>query len=89
MATKTRNALDLIRRALDRCPGVQLRLHDTTLYTSVYRADDAMIANPHVLGLPAAQAPALHLRRLGGGGLFDTYADLFDRVWDTAGQPVG
>jgi transcriptional regulator with XRE-family HTH domain len=84
VATKVHNALKLIRRLLGETSGVQVRLHDTTLYTSIYRADDTMIANPHVLGLPAAQAPALHLRRLGAGGLFDTYAAMYDRVWDVA-----
>lgn len=84
VATKTRNALSLVSRLLGEGSGVQLRLHATTLYTSIYRADDTMIANPHVLGLPAAQAPALHLRRLSAGGLFDTYAAMYDRVWDVA-----
>ncbi len=86
VAIKSRNALRLIRRALGRSSQVQLRLHDTTLYTSVYRADDEMIANVHVLGLPAAQAPAIHLRRLAAGGIFDTYATMFDKVWDEATQ---
>ncbi|GMA87491.1 hypothetical protein GCM10025868_27410 [Angustibacter aerolatus] len=43
-----------------------------------------MLANTHVLGLPAAQAPVLELRRLAAGGLFDTYAAMYDRVWDDA-----
>lgn len=81
---KTRNALNLLHRAFADEPAVQLRLHGTALYTSIYRGDDNMIANPHVLGLPAAQSPALHLRRLAAGGLFDTYATMVDRVWDGA-----
>ena len=84
VATKIRNALALLKRPLARAPGVTVRQHATTLYTSIYRADDEMIANPHVHGLPAAQAPAMHLRRLSAGGLFDTYAAMYDRVWDEA-----
>lgn len=84
VATKVRNSLQLLRRPLHKAPGVQVRLHRSTLYTSIYRSDDTMIANPHVLGLPAAQAPAIHLRRLSAGGLFDTYASMYDRVWDEA-----
>jgi len=84
VGTKARNALQLLKRPLAKAPGVHVRLHTSTLYTSIYRADDTMIANPHVLGLPAAQAPAMQLRRLSAGGLFDTYAAMYDRVWDDA-----
>ena len=84
VAIKVRNAITLMRKQLAKAPGVTVRLHGTTLYTSLYRGDDEMIANPHVYGLPAAQAPALRLRRLSAGGLFDTYAAMYDRVWENA-----
>lgn len=84
VATKVRNALSLLRKPLAKAPNVAVRLHGMTLYTSIYRSDDEMISNPHVVGLPAAQAPALHLRRLAPGGLFDTYAAAYDRVWEDA-----
>lgn len=63
---------------------VDLRLHQTTLYTSIYRFDRDMLVNHHVLGLPAAHAPVMHLRQLDSGDLFATYADTFERVWSTA-----
>jgi hypothetical protein len=63
---------------------VDLRLHKTTLYTSIYRFDRDMLVNHHVLGLPAAHAPVMHLRQLDSGDLFATYADTFERVWSTA-----
>lgn len=84
VATKIRNSLALFKRTLTDAPSVGVRLHSTTLYTSIYRVDDEMIANPHVVGLPAGQSPALHLRRLAAGGLFDTYAAAYDGVWDEA-----
>ncbi|PPK92511.1 hypothetical protein CLV92_114112 [Kineococcus xinjiangensis] len=84
VAVKVRNALQLLRPRLKGVPGVHVRLHGTTLYTSIYRVDDEMLANPHVYGLPAAQAPALHLRKLSAGGLFDTYSVMYDKVWDEA-----
>jgi hypothetical protein len=84
VATKVRNAITLLKKPLSKAKGVSVRLHGTTLYTSLYRGDDEMIANPHVYGLPAAQAPALHLRRLSAGGLFETYAAMYDRVWESA-----
>jgi hypothetical protein len=68
-------------------PGIDVRFHRTTLYNSIYRFDDEMLVNTHVFGFPAAHAPVLHLRRLAGGDLFDTYADSFDRVL-TGSVPV-
>jgi transcriptional regulator with XRE-family HTH domain len=84
VATKVRNTIALVRKPLAKARGVNVRLHGTTLYTSIYRGDDEMVANPHVYGLPAAQSPALRLRRLSAGGLFDTYAAMYDRVWEKA-----
>ncbi|MFL6023913.1 MAG: XRE family transcriptional regulator [Marmoricola sp.] len=84
VAIKVRNSITLLKKQLSKAKGVTVRAHGTTLYTSIYRGDDDMIANPHVYGLPAAQAPAMHLRRLAAGGLFDTYATMYDRVWEDA-----
>ncbi|MFC7217966.1 XRE family transcriptional regulator [Streptomyces polyrhachis] len=68
-------------------PGIELRLHDTPLYNSLYRADDQVLVNAHVFGVNAYAAPVWQLRRVEDGGLFDTYAQSFAAVWDTA-RPV-
>lgn len=83
MAAKIRNVLALYDE-LRGVEGVQLRFHDTALYNSIYRFDDEMLVNTHVYGVTAPHAPVLHLRRLSGGDLFDTYANSFDRVWSTS-----
>ncbi|GAA2729410.1 helix-turn-helix domain-containing protein [Cellulomonas aerilata] len=70
-------------------PGVQYRLHHTTLYNSIYRYDDQMIVNHHVYGLHGYLAPALHLRKSDAGDLFATYAGSFDRLWKESYQPAG
>lgn len=64
--------------------GIEIRLHGTTLYNSMYRADDELLVNAHVWGVNAFAAPVWHLRRNGSGGLFDTYAESFNAVWETA-----
>ncbi|MFF9016356.1 helix-turn-helix domain-containing protein [Streptomyces sp. NPDC014870] len=74
-------------RPLADVPGIELRTHGTTLYNSLYRADDQMLVNAHVWGVNAYGAPVWHLRRHGDGGMFDTYAGSFDAVWETA-HPV-
>ncbi|MER7518835.1 XRE family transcriptional regulator [Streptomyces sp. NPDC126499] len=71
-------------RPLLRVPGVELRTHETTLYNSLYRADDQMLVNAHVWGVNAYGAPVWHLRRHGNGGMFDTYTESFTAVWETA-----
>ncbi|GAA3730261.1 hypothetical protein HDA32_005997 [Spinactinospora alkalitolerans] len=60
---------------------MEFRLHGTVLYNSIYRADDQMLVNTHVYGAPAANAPVLHLRKIVGGGMVNTYAESFERVW--------
>ena len=57
-------------------------MHSTTLYNSIYWFDDDMLVNTYAYGVPAHFAPVLHLRHLGSGTLFQTYARSFDRVWD-------
>lgn len=86
ISAKIRNVLSFFDSHADHgC--VDLRLHRTTLYTSIYRFDREMLVNHHVLGLPAAHAPAMHLRQLESGDLFATYTEVFDRVWAGA-EPV-
>lgn len=83
IAAKIRNVLIMFRsHARQDC--LDIRLHRTTLYSSLYRFDDEMLVNTHVYGLPAAHAPVMHLRRLSAGDLFSTYANTFERIWSGA-----
>jgi hypothetical protein len=86
ISVKIRNALTFFKR-LDGETGVEIRCHGTTLYNSIYRFDDEMIVNTHVYGFAAAHAPALHLRRLSAGSLFETYSESFETVWKAAKPP--
>jgi DNA-binding transcriptional regulator YdaS (Cro superfamily) len=65
-------------------PGVAVRLHDTVLYNSIYRADDEMLVNTHVYGRPGAHAPVLHLKGVRADGMVATYLASFERVWSMA-----
>ncbi|MEU5598155.1 helix-turn-helix transcriptional regulator [Streptomyces sp. NPDC020298] len=86
MDGKIRNALVNYRPLLKSHPEIGFRLHATTLYNSIYRSDDEMLVNPHVYGIGAYMAPVFHLRRLPGGGLFDTYANSIEQTWGSARQ---
>lgn len=83
MAARTRLTLGLIGPIVGH-PGIEVRLHATTLYASLYRADDLLLANTHVLGSPALHSPVLHLQRIPGGQMFDHYTASFERAWAIA-----
>ncbi|GAA3763088.1 helix-turn-helix domain-containing protein [Salinactinospora qingdaonensis] len=83
MAAKIRNVI-VLYKPLRAVEGVEFRLHKTVLYNSIYRADDQLLVNTHVYGVPAANAPVFHLRKISGGSMVNTYLDSFQRVWDEA-----
>lgn len=83
MAAKVRNAL-VLYRPLMVFPSVEVRLHSTVLYNSIYRFDHQLLVNQHVFGMPAARAPVYHLRELSGAEMFTCYLSSFDRVWSEA-----
>lgn len=65
----------------------ELRLHRSPMYNSVFRFDEAMLVTPHLIGRGGFESPTLHLRRVGEGGVFDTFARHFDDTWGVA-EPV-
>ncbi len=83
LPAKIRNAVHNYRSVLS-LENVEVRFHDTTLYCSIYQADDAMLVNTHAYGLPAHMTPLFHIQKIPGGELFTQYSDIFDRVWESA-----
>ncbi|MEO3790407.1 helix-turn-helix transcriptional regulator [Nonomuraea sp. B10E15] len=83
MAARVKNALTLYRPLLV-VPGIEVRLHRTVLYNSLYRADDQLLINTHAYGTPAANAPVMHLNRTDDQGLASTYLTSFNRIWISA-----
>jgi transcriptional regulator with XRE-family HTH domain len=65
-------------------PGIEFRLHKTTLYNSIFIYDEEMLLNMHAFGVYGYMAPIMHLRKMPGGDLFDMYVRSLDRVWDEA-----
>jgi hypothetical protein len=83
MSAKIRNALTLYR-TLRELENVDIRLHETVLYASMFRADDELLANLHAYGLSAAQAPVFRLKAAAGGDVARLYFESFERVWEGA-----
>lgn len=83
LAAKVRASLTYYRSLLSQS-GCEVRLHDTTLYNSLFRYDDQLLVNPHIFGQPASANPLFHLQRTDSGGWFDSYAQGFETVWADA-----
>jgi hypothetical protein len=85
MSAKIRNALTLYQPLRD-IENIEIRLHQTILYNSIYRADDQLLINQHAYGIPAAHAPVFQLRKTAGADLPTTYLESFERIWTGAVQ---
>jgi lambda repressor-like predicted transcriptional regulator len=83
VAARVRNVLALLR-PLRGVAGIEFRLHDACLYTSIFRSDDDMIVNAHVYGMAGSNAPVLHLRKVPGGDMVSLYQESYEKVWSTA-----
>ncbi|MEU2043825.1 XRE family transcriptional regulator [Nocardia niwae] len=69
-------------------PRVDIRIHQTPLYNSIFRFDGSMLLNTHSYGAYAAKSPVQHLQRVPGGRLFDYYMESFEAVWAVARPAV-
>ena len=81
LAAKVRNTIVNLRPLSD---VLEIRLHGTTLYNSIFRGDDELLVNSHIYGMAASEAPVMHLKQVAGGGMVTTYLSSFERVWGVA-----
>ena len=63
---------------------IEIRLHETVLYNSIYRADDRIFVNQHVYGIPAAHSPLFCYCQSASGDTAAAYLDSFEKVWISA-----
>lgn len=83
VTARSRNSVELLTPHLQ-TSGLQVRTHQTTLYTSIFRVDDDMIVNFHVYGSPGRNNPVMVFSRSDEPRLWTTFEDAFTRVWDQA-----
>ncbi|MEU8241795.1 XRE family transcriptional regulator [Actinoplanes missouriensis] len=86
MSARIRTALVGFRPVIE--AGAELRLHNTVLYNSIYRADAEMLVNTHVYGHPGGHAPVFDLCRQDTEGMTGTYLDSIERVWAASERPA-
>ncbi|MEU8202916.1 XRE family transcriptional regulator [Streptosporangium sp. NPDC049046] len=87
MASRVRNAHALYRPLQD-VERVELRLHRTVLYNSIYRADNELLINLHAYGTRAPEAPVIYLTHTEANSTATTYLTSFEHVW-TSAEPAG
>jgi hypothetical protein len=86
LPAKIRNALTLYS-ALHEVENIEIRLHKTVLYNSIYRSDDQLLVNQHVYGIPAAYGPIFAFRKAADGEMAHIYLEALQRVWVDAVKP--
>jgi transcriptional regulator with XRE-family HTH domain len=82
LPSRVRTSINHLQPILE-IPAVQVRYHETHLYSAIYRFDDEMVVTPYLAKAHGFEHPALHLRRLSPYGIFATYADHFESLWST------
>jgi DNA-binding Xre family transcriptional regulator len=80
---RSHNSVELLR-PYTTTPGFDVRTHETTLYTSIFRVDDDMIVNFHLYGSPGRDNPVMVFSRQQEPRLWATFERAFTRVWDNA-----
>lgn len=80
---RSRNSIELLAPHAS-TPGLNVRTHQTTLYSSIFRVDDAVIVNFHIYGSPGRNNPVMLLSRHEEPRLWATLERAYTRVWDTA-----
>jgi transcriptional regulator with XRE-family HTH domain len=88
MASRCKIAIGYAKPILEVEPRA-VRLTTATLYCSIFRFDDELLANTHFWGNPAAESPVLHLRHRGDGGIAANIVRSFERVWGRAQSLAG
>lgn len=85
LSARASNALLLFRTLLD-VDGVEIRMHSTVLYNSIYLTEKKLLVNQHIYGLPAAKSPVIEINRELSPDMAETYVRSFDLVWQRSRQ---
>lgn len=80
--SRVRTSLTRLNPVLD-VNNIEIRLHDTPLYCSIYRFDSEMFVTPHLYGIRGAAAPLLCFKEI-DRGIFSKYEMHFQEIWKIA-----
>nr|WP_246422536.1 XRE family transcriptional regulator [Nocardiopsis mwathae] len=77
---KVQNALVLYRPLVE-VDGLEVRLHGSVLYNSIYLTEKHLLANHHIHGVSASRSPVLRISRTLLPDMAETYIQSFERIW--------
>lgn len=80
---RSHNSVELLRPHMA-TSGFDVRTHQTSLYTSIFRVDDDVIVNFHIYGSPGRDNPVMIFSRGQEPRFWGTLERAFTRVWDNA-----
>jgi lambda repressor-like predicted transcriptional regulator len=80
---RCRNTVEMLAPYADTA-GLQIRTHQTTLYTSIFRVDHDVITNFHIYGSPGRNNPVMVFSQKDEPRLWATLEKAFTQVWDSA-----
>lgn len=93
VSTRIRISVEHLDRIGD-VPGLEVR-HSSAedavnhVSLSVFRFDREALVTPHLARLVGHDSPLLHLRRQGGRGMFDRFAEHAEELWERAASMGG
>lgn len=61
---------------------VEVRIHNTPLYCSIYRFDDNLLVSTHLYGIKGSSAPLFLYEKTKDDSLFNTYMKHFEDIWE-------
>jgi hypothetical protein len=69
-------------------PGIEIRAYLCPRYHTILRLDQQMLVTVNLWAHDTVQAPLLHLQRNTPEGIFDRFAEHYDRLWQDASIPI-
>ncbi|MFE1466534.1 XRE family transcriptional regulator [Nocardiopsis dassonvillei] len=83
LSARVNNSL-LLFRALIEIEGIEVRIHSTTLYNSIYFTENRALINQHIYGIPAARCPVIEVARNNLLSANEAYIHSFEITWNGA-----
>ncbi|MEC3893573.1 XRE family transcriptional regulator [Nocardiopsis sp. LDBS1602] len=81
ISARARNSMLLLMALAD---GIEVRLHSTVLYSSIFLPESQAIVNHHVYGIPASKSPLVLVDKHENPEISKIYRSSFYGVWDSS-----
>lgn len=83
LAARAKNSIALFRPLL-KIGNIELRLHSTALYNSIYLTEKSIFVNHHTYGIPAGSSPLVVIKRGASTEMTELYRKSFEATWQSS-----